>query len=230
MVRSESVLELTSRLYAKGQEAEARKVLAYFHSRDNDINSPLIELEMQEIIAQISQDGGDKRWWDFRALFNTRANTYRFMLGVANLFGSQFAGNGAITSEPLSRCAVLMCLDWLPVCLLNAGITSLSKQRVYTFANSITSMTGAMIGTWIVDHVGRRPLQLFGAGACGINMAICAGLLSKTTGVSQARNSAGIAFLSTSRLNAMRLLLTIRSVAHGLVLHRLDPVAISISL
>ena len=52
---------------------------------------------MQEIIAQVDQDGAEKRWWDFRSLFSTRANTYRFLLGVVNLIWSQLAGNGLIT-------------------------------------------------------------------------------------------------------------------------------------
>ncbi|ORX37514.1 and other transporter-domain-containing protein [Kockovaella imperatae] len=169
-------------LYAAGRKEEAQKVLAYFHSRDNDVNSPLIQLEMQEIVAQISLDGGDKRWWDFKPLFNSRANTYRFLLGLMNMYGSQFAGNGAIT-------------NWLPALLKNAGITSTNKQRVYTFANSITSMTGAMIGTWTVDHIGRRPLMLWASGSCGVNMAIVAGLLSKINPDNPARTKAGIAFL-----------------------------------
>ena len=97
--REKSVVDSRLRLYAKGRREEAEQVLAYFHSRDNDVNSPLIRLEMQEITAQISQDGADKRWWDFRPLFNSPGNRYRFMLSVTNVYGSQFAGNGAITSQ-----------------------------------------------------------------------------------------------------------------------------------
>ena len=88
-----------------------------------------------------------------------------------------------------------MLTDWLPVLLQNAGITNRDTQRLYTFANSLTAFSGAMLGTAIVDHVGRRALMLWGSGSCGLNMAICAGLLSNIYG-NPARNRAGIAFLS----------------------------------
>ena len=84
----------------------------------------------------------------------------------------------------------------MPVLLLNAGITSTDKQRMYTIANSITSFAGAMIGTAIVDHVGRRALQLWAAGSCGLNMTIVAGLLSDINPSNITRTNAGIAFLS----------------------------------
>ena len=61
--------------------------------------------------------------------------------------------------------------------------------------NSITSMCGAFTGIALIDFVGRRRLMLFGSSACMINMAIVAGLLAKTTDVSQARLNAGIAFI-----------------------------------
>ncbi|ORX35137.1 and other transporter-domain-containing protein [Kockovaella imperatae] len=169
-------------LYAHGQEEKALRILADLHSRDGDINSPLVQLEMQEIRAQISQDGADTRWWDFRSLFNTRANTYRFLLGVVNLVWSQFAGNGLVT-------------NWLPELIRQAGITDTNRQRQLTFANAVTSFAGAMTGVAIVDHVGRRGLMLWAAASCGIGMAICAGLLSDTGPKTLMRTNASIAFI-----------------------------------
>lgn len=63
-------------LYSVGRTDQARRVLANLHSRTKDPNSPLVDVEMDEIIEKIQIDGPDKRWWDFRPLFRTRANRY----------------------------------------------------------------------------------------------------------------------------------------------------------
>lgn len=42
-----------------GKPDNARKTLARFHSSTNDVNSPLVELEMREIDEKIAIDGAD---------------------------------------------------------------------------------------------------------------------------------------------------------------------------
>ena len=84
--------------------------------------------------------------------------------------------------------------DFLPTLLKQAGIVSGDRQRVLNLANSITSMTGALTGTAVVDHVGRRPLLLFSSCSCCIGMAIVAGLLSNITDNIH-RTNAGISFI-----------------------------------
>lgn len=64
-------------LYTRGKKDQAIEILARLHSKDMDVNSPLIKLEIEEIEVNISVDGSDQRWWDFRALFNTFGNRYR---------------------------------------------------------------------------------------------------------------------------------------------------------
>lgn len=84
-------------LYANGKKELAVKHMAYLHTRNNDINSPMVQLEIQEIEEFISVFGADKRWWDFRALFNTGANRYRFGLCAMVSCWGQLSGNGLIT-------------------------------------------------------------------------------------------------------------------------------------
>lgn len=48
-------------LYSVGKEERARAILAKFHSSTNDINSPLIALEMDEIKEKIEVDGADSK-------------------------------------------------------------------------------------------------------------------------------------------------------------------------
>ena len=84
-------------LYARGRKEEAIAVLARYHSATGDVNSPLIQLQVAEIEESISLDGGDRRFWDFRCLFNSRSNRYRFGLCAMISCWGQLAGNGMIT-------------------------------------------------------------------------------------------------------------------------------------
>ncbi|WRT66050.1 uncharacterized protein IL334_003002 [Kwoniella shivajii] len=169
-------------LFTHGKEEQARLVLAKFHSRHYDINSPIVLLQLGEFEENLSQGGADKRWWDFRHLFRTRASRYRFgMCAIIAIWGT-LSGNSLITY-------------FLPVLLLQAGITSPDRQRVLNFANSLTSFAGALTGTVLTDFIGRRALLLIGSTSCMIGMALAAGLLSPAGEQSDIRATAGIAFI-----------------------------------
>jgi sugar porter (SP) family MFS transporter len=169
-------------LYSRGHKEKAAEILARLHSRDQDVNSPLIQIEIQEIEANISLSGADKRFWDFRALFRTAAARYRFVLcAIVSVWG-QLSGNGLITY-------------FLPILLQQAGITSPDRQRVLSLVNSITSMVGALTGTSLVDHVGRRKLMLWASVCSMCGMGIVAGLLSPAGVQSTMRANAGISFI-----------------------------------
>ena len=86
-------------LYTRGRRDEALKVLASLHSRDNDINSPLVQLEIQEFEENLNLRGADQRFWDFRALFRTGAARYRFGLCAMVSCWGQLSGNGLITCK-----------------------------------------------------------------------------------------------------------------------------------
>jgi hypothetical protein len=96
-------------LYSVGKSEQARKILANLHSSNGDYNSPLVDLEMEEIEEKIEVDGVDstfgrrlefqdisdflriaETWWDFRPLFTTRADRYRaymvILIGARALF------------------------------------------------------------------------------------------------------------------------------------------------
>jgi len=47
-------------LYARGKREQALRILAKFHSRDNDINSPMVKIQIAEIEEAISLTGSDK--------------------------------------------------------------------------------------------------------------------------------------------------------------------------
>ncbi|TEB39855.1 general substrate transporter [Coprinellus micaceus] len=166
-------------LYSVGRTDQARQVLANLHSRNRDPNSPLIDVEMEEIIEKIEIDGADKRWWDFRPLFRTRANRYSaYMCILIGVFG-QLSGNGLITY-------------FLPILLGQAGIPQ-EKRLTLNFVNSVTSYIGALSGSFIVDKFGRRRILLTSTTAITVILILVSGLLSSQGNT--ARANAGVTFI-----------------------------------
>jgi hypothetical protein len=88
-------------LYARGRKEEARRVLAEFHTRDGDLHSPIVEIEIAEFKENISLEGGDKRFWDFKCLFKDFGSRYRFGLCVLVSIWGQLSGNGLVTCGSL---------------------------------------------------------------------------------------------------------------------------------
>jgi len=167
-------------LYSRGRKEEARAILAKLHSANNDVNSPVVEIEMEEIEEKINLDGTDKRFWDFRSLFRTASDRYRSgMVIMIGAFG-QLSGNGLITY-------------FLPVLLGQAGITSQDRKLTLNFVNSVTSMIGALTGSMLVDRFGRRQILLGSTFTLVLMLAIIIGLLSSTGTSTQA--NAGISFI-----------------------------------
>ncbi|KAF4577145.1 major facilitator superfamily protein [Pleurotus pulmonarius] len=167
-------------LYSVGKEAQARRILARFHSSTGDPNSPLVSLEMEEIEEKLVVGGSDKYWWDFRPLFRTRADRYRaYMVILIGSFG-QLSGNGLITY-------------FLPILLKNAGITSQDRRLTLNFVNSITSYIGALSGSFIIDRFGRRKILLLSTSAIVVILVVVTGLLSSSGNAAQ--SNAGITFV-----------------------------------
>ncbi|KAG9243159.1 hypothetical protein BJ878DRAFT_481358 [Calycina marina] len=127
-------LQSTRWLMANDRHEEALQVMAKYHG-EGDQNSPLVQLEFHEMLQEISKTGADKRWWDFRELFNTREVCYRTMLVVSIAIFGQGFGNGAVSY-------------YCPQMLAGAGMQSL------------ISLAGSWIGAAYVDKWGRRPVLL----------------------------------------------------------------------
>ncbi|KAI0320169.1 general substrate transporter [Amylostereum chailletii] len=167
-------------LYTIGKSEKSLEVLAKLHSKTNDTSSPLIKLEMNEIEETIQLGGGDKRWWDLRSLFRTRADRWRSGIAIMMGFFGQTVGNNLITY-------------FLPVLLGNAGITSQNRKLTLNFVNSVTSFIGALTGSSLADRIGRRKLLISATAGCVVALTIVAGLLSKSG--DSARSNAGISFI-----------------------------------
>lgn len=133
-------------LMANDRHEEALEVMAKYHG-EGDRNSPIVQLEYKEMMEDISTTGSDKRWWDYRELFNSPEVRYRSMIVVAVAFISQWSGNGPVSY-------------YYPQMLAAAGITDNHKRLLLNGFQSVVSFVGAVIGACYTDKWGRRPMML----------------------------------------------------------------------
>ena len=198
-------------LFARGRKEEAARVLAKYHSATQDVNSPVVKIEMQEIEEIVTVSSRDRRWWDFAQLFTgkvehardenitrwnwsrqlkRRPNCYRFALCALIAVWGQLSGNGLSTSHlpPFLSSATqremltVSVTYFFPVVLSQGGIKDPDDQRHLLLVNSCVSFVAAMAGTVTVDHLGRRTLLLFSSAASVVGMAIVGGVLSTQPG------------------------------------------------
>jgi len=147
-------------LLANSRDDEALAFLVKYHG-SGDPHNPIVELEWQEFKESIAIDGSDKRWWDYRELFNTPSARWRsFMVVLMGVFG-QFSGNG---------------LGYFNTQIYAAVGYDTIMQFVLNLANSITSATGALCGVAVADRMPRRAVLVIGTFACAILLAINGGL------------------------------------------------------
>jgi len=95
----------------------------------------------------------DKRWWDYRALFSTRASCYRLGCNCVFAIFAQWAGNGVLSY-------------FLPAVLSTAGYTDSVTQANINLGYSCFQFVFALIGAAFVERLGRRPMFLFSMAAC----------------------------------------------------------------
>ena len=84
-------------LFQHGKTEAARAVLVEYHGAGNT-QSAVVALQLQEIAESVNleEETSDKRWWDYRSLFNTRAMLYRVWLTLLITTFSQFIGGSVI--------------------------------------------------------------------------------------------------------------------------------------
>ncbi|KAM0180661.1 hypothetical protein ACHAPC_007519 [Botrytis cinerea] len=133
-------------LVANDRHEEALNIMAKYHG-EGDRSSPLVQLELREMMEEISKTGADKRWWDFRELFDSKEVRYRTMLTCAIALFGQWTGNGPVSY-------------YYPQMLAGAGIENNHTQLLLQGMQSVLSFIGALLGAAYTDHWGRRPQLL----------------------------------------------------------------------
>lgn len=141
-------------LYVHNKKEAAKDVLTKYHGNGN-ADSPWVSLQMHEYDELLNMDGADKRWWDYRALFRNKASIYRLSCNlIMSIFG-QWAGNAVLSY-------------FLGSVLNTAGYTGAIEQANITLINNCQQFAFAILGAFLVDKVGRRPLLLFSFTACTV--------------------------------------------------------------
>jgi sugar porter (SP) family MFS transporter len=162
-------------LVAHGRLDEAKQVLANLHG-EGSVDHPFVRLQMAEMTSQIPKEGSDKRWWDYRDLFNTRAARRRMICVVGMAWFGQYSGNALVSY-------------YFPVIVQQTGISNPHTQLLLNALNPVVSWIAAILGAILLDKVGRRPFLLSGV----LGMSICLAIVTGCTklSVDEANGPAG---------------------------------------
>ncbi|XXH02124.1 hypothetical protein Hte_008492 [Hypoxylon texense] len=139
-------------LMANDRREDAERFFVKYHS-DGDASSPLVKLQIDEIIEQMSMYRDENPWWDFRELFNSRPARYRTFMVVGMAFFGQWSGNNVVSY-------------FMPLMLKEAGITDSSTQLLLNAINPIFSMIASICGATLLHRLGRRVMLLGGLAGC----------------------------------------------------------------
>ncbi|KAF5012786.1 hypothetical protein FDECE_1206 [Fusarium decemcellulare] len=141
-------------LYTRGKKQQATENLIKLHGHGNP-ESEWVKLQLTEYEEHLEMDGTDKKWWDYRALFRTRASIYRLTCNcLVSLFG-QWAGNNIVSY-------------YLSAFLDTAGIKGEKPQTNVALGMNAIQIVFAAVGASITDTVGRRPMLLIVNAVCGL--------------------------------------------------------------
>ncbi|KAI6382224.1 hypothetical protein MCOR25_000813 [Pyricularia grisea] len=148
-------------LMTQGRESEAIDFLVKYHGNNNR-ESRIVLLEVEEMREGIRQDGIDKVWWDYRPLFFTHSGRWRMaQVLMISIFG-QFSGNG---------------LGYFNTVIFeNIGVNTVSQRLGYNLLNSVLSAIGALTAVCFTDRMPRRTVLIYGTMACSFALAVNSGL------------------------------------------------------
>ncbi|KAF4122144.1 Sugar (and other) transporter [Geosmithia morbida] len=170
-------------LFSHERTEACRSLLTRYHGNGNP-DSLWVHLQMSEFEQELVLDGADKRWWDYRSLFDSRASLYRVLLcAVALSILSQWTGQASVSY-------------FLPGMLTTIGINDTKTVFNINLGLSLASGAAAVLGASLMDRLGRRIIMLSCcltlAGAWAM-MAACAGVYIEDDDAVAAR--ASIAFI-----------------------------------
>ncbi|KAJ4326720.1 hypothetical protein N0V84_002836 [Fusarium piperis] len=140
---------------------QAAAILARLHG-DGRVDHPIVQLQMKEMMAQISTEAADKRWWDYRQLWNTHSDRRRLICVLGMAIMGQASGN-SLSSY------------YLVTMMNTAGITDEKKVLALNATNSVLGLLGSLVGARLTDRVGRRPLLIYSIICCSVIFAVITG-------------------------------------------------------
>ncbi|KAL3487082.1 general substrate transporter [Aspergillus germanicus] len=138
---------------------EALKILAQLHA-GGDQDDSLVRTEYEEIIQTLEQERQTNGPW--RALVRPASNLRRFTIAVLCAIFSQITGGYTI---PYFQSLIIT----------NAGITVQRSVLLLALGISIWTWAAMLIGTALVDKIGRKALFLGGTSLMTVAIAFMAG-------------------------------------------------------
>ncbi|KAI0064231.1 hexose transporter [Artomyces pyxidatus] len=144
-------------LISKGREAEALKILAYYHA-DGNAEDPLVQYEYEEIRAAIDFDRNSGANVGWKAFVTSPGNRKRLRIILALAWFSQWSGNGLVSY-------------YLKKVLVNIGITNNTDQLLINGILQIWNLFWAIGASLMVERVARRVLFL--TSCAGMLVAFC---------------------------------------------------------
>lgn len=142
---------------------EGLRSLAKLHANGDETDA-YVQAEYEIILGQI-QDEHEHAAKTYAELFRTKGNTRRIILACACQASTQLTGVSAIQY-------------FSPAIFAQIGISS-GQTLLYQGINSIIGEVAQLIFFFLIDRVGRRPLQIGGNLACAVAFIIGAALLAE---------------------------------------------------
>ncbi|CAH0028748.1 unnamed protein product [Clonostachys rhizophaga] len=164
-------------LISRGREQEGLKVLAKFHG-NGDTDNPLVVAEFREIKETIAMEQAEhaqsfRAWW--KKFASEKSNLLRAYILLSLGVFEQTVGSSIITY-------------YLSNVLTLAGITSESQQFAINIGQNCVALAAAIVGTCVIDRLGRVPMLVGGTSFCALVLACMAGLTATQTGNEMGRN------------------------------------------
>lgn len=171
-------------LVSVGREAEARDILVRFHAA-GDATSPVVHHEFQEILAAIRAEKSATNNGSYLEMFQTPGNRHRLMISITLGITAQWCGNGVISY-------------YLASILSSVGVTKVCDQTLISACLQMWDLVFALLGAYLVDRFGRRPMVLASSCIMLVSYALVTALSGsfQTTGHA-ATGGAVIPFLFT---------------------------------
>ncbi|KAF3923017.1 hypothetical protein ABW20_dc0103858 [Dactylellina cionopaga] len=165
-------------LFANDRQDEALAILAKYHG-EGDPNDPIVQLQIREFQESINSEGSDKKWWDYREVYNSKGNRWRLLMVFLMAFIGQWSGNAVISY-------------FMPYALEGAGVTDPDTQRLLAALMTVVQLIFALVGASIVDRFGRRTLMFYGECMFTIYFAIITALSSQYDSTAKAFPNAAL--------------------------------------
>ncbi|RDW63779.1 hypothetical protein BP6252_11324 [Coleophoma cylindrospora] len=145
-----------------GRTEEALQVVAYTHS-NGDIAALETVAQHQEIIDNITWERENGETLSYAQVFRTASARKRILLVFSMVIFSTLTGNSIITY-------------FLGSVLDQAGVTNSHTQLEINIVLQAWNLVCALVGSQLVDRIGRRTMALASVGCCTVFLFLLGGL------------------------------------------------------